>query len=57
MIQTDEDNAHLLGVCAGLGKAMEIDPFFIRLAFAIFTIMGGCGFIMYLILWLIMDKN
>lgn len=44
----------LLGVCAGLAKQLDIPVTLIRLAFVIFTFIGGWGILVYLILWALM---
>ena len=41
------------GVCGGLGEYLSIDPTVIRLAFVLLTLIGGHGFLAYLIMLLI----
>lgn len=45
-----------LGVCAGIGDYMELDPTIIRLAFLLLFFFAGGGFLLYLILALVMPK-
>ncbi|MDD2331218.1 MAG: PspC domain-containing protein [Candidatus Cloacimonetes bacterium] len=40
------------GVCSGLAKATHVDPTIVRLVFLGFTLFGGSGFLIYLVLWL-----
>ena len=37
------------GVCGGLGEAFGIDPTLIRLGWALLTILGGSGILLYVI--------
>lgn len=46
----------LLGVCAGVGEYMDLDPTVIRLAFVLLFFFAGGGVLLYLILALIMPK-
>ncbi len=39
------------GVCGGIAQYLKIDPVFVRIAFAIGTIIWGIGLLIYLILW------
>lgn len=41
------------GVCGGLGKQMNIDPLFLRLAFLGAFVFFGVGPVVYLILWVL----
>lgn len=43
----------IAGVCGGLGEYAAIDPTLIRLAFVLFSFMGGGGLVLYLIMVLI----
>ncbi len=42
------------GVCSGLAKYLAIDPTIVRLVFVVLLFMGGGGFWIYLVLWIIM---
>lgn len=44
--QTDKK---LCGVCGGIANYFEIDSTLVRLAWAAFTLLGGCGIIAYII--------
>lgn len=37
----DRSQAKLMGVCAGLGRAMGIDPTVVRIGFVVATLIGG----------------
>lgn len=42
------------GVCAGLGKYLDIDPTVIRVVFALLAAFGGGGILLYIILMIVM---
>jgi phage shock protein C len=41
------------GVCGGLAEFLGMDPTLVRLGFALLAVLGGPGFILYLIMWII----
>ncbi len=45
------------GVCGGLGKYLNIDSTLVRLFFLIFTLAGGAGVLVYLVLWIILPRD
>lgn len=45
------------GVCGGLADYFAIDAAIIRLLFILVVALGGSGFIIYILLWLIMPKD
>lgn len=47
-------NRQLAGVCGGIGESFGVDPTLIRLALVLFTLLGGAGVLLYLVLWVIM---
>lgn len=46
-----------LGVCAGLGEYLDLDPTVVRIAFALLFFFAGGGILLYLILAIIMPKG
>jgi len=44
----------IAGVCAGLAEQFGISVTALRLAAILFTVMGGWGVIVYIVLWVIM---
>lgn len=48
------DGQMIAGVCAGLGKYLDIDPTVIRVLFALLAAFGGGGLLLYLVLMVIM---
>jgi phage shock protein C len=45
------------GVCGGLASSAGIDPVIVRLFFVIFTLAGGAGVLIYLILWIVVPEE
>lgn len=60
------------GVCAGIAEYMsqsdenadkdtpmlyEIDPTWIRLTWALFSVLGGVGILAYLVCWIVIPKR
>lgn len=53
----NKSSAKLAGVCSGLADYFEIDVNLIRVLFILAVILGGGGFIVYLLLWIIIPEN
>ena len=47
----------IAGVCGGLGKYFNVDPTIVRLAFLLLFFLGGGGFVLYLILWIVVPDE
>lgn len=47
----------LCGVCGGIAEYFEIDSTIIRLAWVLFTALGGSGIIAYIVATLVMPKK
>lgn len=45
------------GVAAGLAEYFDVDPTLMRLLFVLFTLLGGPGLIVYIILWIVMPEQ
>lgn len=50
------NDRQLAGVCGGVAEYFGVDSTIIRLALVLFTLLGGAGVILYIILWLIMPE-
>ncbi len=50
----DPDNRQIGGVAAGIAAWFGIDPVWVRLIFAVFTLFYAIGIIVYIVLWLIL---
>ncbi len=44
-----ESSRMLCGVCAGIAEYFNLDPTLIRLAWALFCILGGSGILAYIL--------
>lgn len=44
-----ESNRMLCGVCAGVAEYFNLDPTLIRLAWALFCVLGGSGVLAYIL--------
>ncbi len=53
-LSKSRENKKLCGVCGGIAEYLEIDPTVIRLILVIFTLLGGCGLLAYIIAALVM---
>jgi phage shock protein PspC (stress-responsive transcriptional regulator) len=53
----DKENKMIAGVCAGLGNRFHLDPLWIRIAFLISFLIGGAGFLIYCILWVVVPAT
>ena len=51
------DGRIVAGVCAGLADYFGVDPTLVRLAFALFTIFGGAGILLYLCAWIVIPEQ
>lgn len=52
----DTENGYVGGVCSGLAGYFNIDPTIIRLIWIGSMLIGGVGFFLYVILWIIIPK-
>lgn len=53
----DPDDKVIAGVCSGVAAYFDInDPIWVRLAFVVFTLTGGAGVLLYIILWAVIPK-
>ena len=50
-------NKMLDGVCGGIAEYFGIDPTVVRLVWALFSLMGGCGILAYIIAAIIIPRN
>lgn len=50
-------NKMLDGVCGGIAEYFGIDPTVVRLIWALFSLMGGCGILAYIIAVIIIPRN
>lgn len=49
-------NSMIAGVCAGVANYFGIDPTVVRILWVIFTLCGGAGILLYVIMLILMPK-
>ena len=52
-----KDNRVIAGVCGGIAEYFNVDPTVVRLAWIVFTLLGGSGILAYFIAWLIIPEK
>ena len=52
-----ETNKMIAGVCGGIAEYFDIDATLVRLGFAVFSIIGGSGILLYLAAAIIIPKK
>lgn len=50
-------NRMIAGVCAGIAEYFNIDPTIVRLAWAVFCILGGSGILAYIVAAIIIPEE
>jgi phage shock protein C len=50
-------NRFIDGVCGGIAEYFDVDPTIVRLLWVIITLLGGAGFVLYIIAMIIMPVN
>lgn len=51
------DGRVVAGVCAGLAAYLGVDPTLVRLGFALVTVFGGLGVLLYLCAWIVIPEE
>lgn len=52
----DQENKKIAGVCSGLALYLDVDVTVIRIIFLVALICFGCGFWIYIIIWVVAPK-
>ncbi len=52
-----ETDRMIAGVCGGLAKFFSVDATLVRLVFLLLLFLGGSGFLLYFILWIIVPQE
>jgi signal transduction histidine kinase/phage shock protein PspC (stress-responsive transcriptional regulator) len=52
-LRRDPEHGMVAGVCAGLGRHLDIDPLLLRIAFGAMTFASGVGIVAYLLAWML----
>lgn len=50
-------NRMIGGVCGGIGEYLDVDPTLVRLAWVLFSAMGGSGFLAYVLAAILMPER
>ena len=50
-------NKKIAGVCGGIAEFFDIDPTLVRLAWVLFTCLGGSGLLAYIICAIVMPEQ
>ena len=56
-LNKSNQNKMIDGVCGGIAEYFGIDPTVVRLIWALFSLMGGCGILAYIIAAIIIPRN
>lgn len=56
-LHKSNQNKMIDGVCGGIAEYFGIDPTVVRLIWALFSLMGGCGILAYIIAAIIIPRN
>jgi signal transduction histidine kinase len=56
-LRRDTENGMVGGVCAGLGKRMQVDPLLLRIVFAATTLASGVGIVAYVLAWMLLPAE
>jgi signal transduction histidine kinase len=52
-LRRDPEHGMVAGVCAGLGRHLDIDPLLLRIAFGALTLASGVGIVAYVLAWML----
>lgn len=52
-----EENKMLAGVCGGIAEYFGVDPTLIRLAWVVFSLLGGSGLLAYILAAIIIPRD
>ena len=56
-LQRSYEKKMIGGVASGLADNFNIDPTWVRVGFVVFTLFGGSGIPLYLILWAVIPRS
>jgi signal transduction histidine kinase len=52
-LRRDPEHGMVAGVCAGLGRHLDVDPLLLRIAFAATSLASGVGIVAYVLAWML----
>ena len=50
-------NKKIAGVCGGLAEFLGLDASIVRIVWLLCVLLGGCGLLAYLIMWIVMPAQ
>jgi signal transduction histidine kinase len=56
-LRRDPEHGMVAGVCAGLGKRLQVDPLLLRIVFAATTLASGIGIVVYVLAWILLPAE
>lgn len=56
-LRRDTEHGLLGGVAAGVARYLDVDVIFVRVAFAVLTVLGGSGALIYLAAWVLIPAD
>lgn len=56
-LDRNTDDKMIAGVCSGIGRYFDIHTSLVRVAFVVFTLLGGAGLLAYAVLWFAVDRG
>jgi signal transduction histidine kinase/phage shock protein PspC (stress-responsive transcriptional regulator) len=56
-LRRDTEHGMLAGVCAGLGRRLDVDPLLLRIVFAATALASGIGLVAYVLAWILMPAE
>ena len=56
-LNRSDENKMLAGVCGGIAEYFGVDPTLIRLAWVVFSLLGGSGLLAYILAAIIIPRD
>jgi phage shock protein PspC (stress-responsive transcriptional regulator) len=56
-LRRDPKHGMVAGVCAGLGKRLQVDPLLLRIVFAATALASGIGLVAYVLAWILLPAE
>ena len=56
-LRRDTEHGIVAGVCAGIGARFGVDPILLRVGFGAATLVGGTGFVLYIVAWALVPEE
>ena len=56
-LRRDTEHGMIAGVCAGLGRRLDVDPLLLRIVFAATALASGIGLVAYVLAWILMPAD